>query len=109
MAEAENGSELNRIYIAANIAETDILCWNIMEPRQKAQNGLAMIYEAMTELLATHSDGLSHAEIARKLDIEMSYSGGRNYASQTILHQLVHRGTVQKIGERQSARFRLVK
>jgi len=80
-----------------------------MDPRHKAQEGLKLIYEAITQLLAAHPDGLSHAQIARKLDIEMSYSGGKNFASQTILHQLVYKGTVQKIGERQAAVFRLTK
>lgn len=80
-----------------------------MNPRQKAQDGLCLIYEAITELLEACPEGLSHAQIAKKLDLEMSYSGGKNFASQTILHQLVHKGTVQKIGERQHARFRLAR
>jgi hypothetical protein len=78
-----------------------------MQPRDKAQQGLNLIYESIIELLGVHRSGLSHAQIAQRLGLEMSYSGGKNYASQTILHQLVHKGTVEKIGERQSAIFRL--
>jgi len=78
-----------------------------MRPHDKAQQGLVLIYEAIVELLVSHPDGLSHAEIAKRLGLEMSYSGGKNFASQTILHQLVYKGKVEKIGERQAAIFRL--
>jgi len=55
----------------------------------------------MLDLLRQHPDGLSHVKIARTLGIEMGYLGGHgNYASQTILHQLVETGKVEKIGEK---------
>ena len=78
-----------------------------MTPQAKAQQGLDLIFTAMLDLLAQYPNGLSHAEIARALDLEMEYHGGKNYASQTILHQLVYSGKVEKIGEAQNAIFRL--
>lgn len=78
-----------------------------LTPTEKAQAGLVLIYEAVLELLAAAPDGLSHAEIAKKLGIEMSYYGGANYASQTILHQLVYSGEVEKLGEAAQAIYRL--
>ena len=78
-----------------------------MTPHAKAQNGLRLIYEAMLDLLAQHPQGLSHARIAKELGLEMEYHGGKNYPSQTILHQLVYARKVEKIGEAQYAIFRL--
>lgn len=78
-----------------------------MPSRAKAQNGLQLIYEAMLDLLAQYPGGLSHAKIAKALGLEMRYSGGKNYASQTILHQLVYTKKVAKVGEARNAIFRL--
>jgi predicted secreted Zn-dependent protease len=78
-----------------------------MTPRAKAQQGLKLIFDAMLDLLAQHPNGLSHADIARALDLEMEYHGGKNYPSQTILHQLVYAGSVEKVGQAQNAIFRL--
>ena len=78
-----------------------------MTPAEKAHAGLVLLYEAILELLAQYANGLHHSEIAKKLDIEMSYPGGSNYASQTILHQLVFSGEVEKMGEAAQAIYRL--
>ena len=78
-----------------------------LTPPEKAKAGLVLIYEAILELLALTPNGLSHAEIARQLEIELSYHGGANYASQTILHQLVYSEEVEKHGEAQQAIYRL--
>lgn len=78
-----------------------------MTPHAKAQHGLGLIYEAMLDLLAQHAGGLSHAKIAKALGLEMEYPGGKNYASQTILHQLVDAKKVEKVGEARNAVFRL--
>ena len=78
-----------------------------MTPLARAQQGLNQIYDAILSLLAQHLNGLSHAAIARALGLEMEYHGGKNYASQTILHQLVYAGKVEKIGKAQKAIFRL--
>ena len=78
-----------------------------MTPHAKAQNGLGLIYEAMLDLLAGHPRGLSQAKIAKELGLEMEYPGGKNYASQTILHQLVDAKKVEKVGEARNAIFRL--
>ena len=78
-----------------------------MTPLAKAQHGLALICDAMLDLLAQHAGGLSHAKIARALGLEMEYPGGKNYASQTILHQLVNAKKVEKVGEARNAIFRL--
>jgi hypothetical protein len=76
---------------------------------EKAQAGLVLIYDAMLELLAHNPNGLSHADIARQLELEMSYHGGANYVSQTILHQLVYSGEVEKVGESAQALYRIPK
>ena len=60
----------------------------------------------MKPSLALNPSGLSHAAIARELEVEMSYHGGTNYASQTILHQLVYSGEVEKLGEGAQATYR---
>ena len=80
-----------------------------LAPRERARAGLALVYEAILDLLAANPDGLSHARIARELGMEMSYHGGANYASQTILHQLVYSGEIEKIGEAAQAIYRLPK
>jgi hypothetical protein len=82
----------------------------MVTPRAKAQQGLGLIKEAMLDLLRQHPDGLHHVDIARMLEIEMGYLGGRqNYASQIILHQLVYAGEVEKVRENRNAIFRLNK
>jgi DNA-binding IclR family transcriptional regulator len=78
-----------------------------MTTREKAQMGVALIKEAMLDYLRNHPEGCSHSQIAKALDLEMSYHGGNIYPSQVILHQLVYSGQVQKTGERQAARYRL--
>jgi hypothetical protein len=77
-----------------------------LTPTEKAQAGLVLIYEAILETLEHNPNGLSHADIARRLELDLSYHGGANYVSQTILHQLVYSGEVGKIGEAAQAIYR---
>jgi hypothetical protein len=49
-----------------------------MTPLAKAQHGLALICDAMLDLLAKRAGGLPHAKIARALGLEMEYPGGKN-------------------------------
>jgi hypothetical protein len=77
-----------------------------LTPPEKAQAGLVLIYEAILELLADNPNGLSHVAIARELKLELSYHGGSNWASQTILHQLVYSGEVEKLGNGAQATYR---
>jgi hypothetical protein len=79
----------------------------VITPQDKAQRGVELIKEAMLDLLSQRPGGLHHVDIARALNIEMGYHGGQNYASQTILHQLVYVDRMEKIGERQEAIYRL--
>ena len=74
-----------------------------------AQDGWTLIYDAIVKVLQAHPEGLAHVKIARHLGLEISYHGGSTYASQMILHQLVHRGVVTKIGEGRYAIFLLAK
>ena len=71
--------------------------------RQKAQEGLALLKEAILGLVAEHKDGVSNSDIARELGLESDFEGNqKNYLSWSVLGLLVNskRIRTEKRGER---------
>ena len=72
-----------------------------MTPKQRAQNGIREIEQAIVDLLTQHGGWMSRPDIAEKLDIESSYEGGHGgYLSGGICKTLVSRGTLEFKQER---------
>ena len=72
-----------------------------MTPREKAQAGLERLKEAVVALLAEHEDGLSNAEVERRLGLESERAGGhRGYLSWSILSLLIEDGKIIKDGRK---------
>src|SRR5947209_2893849 len=70
-----------------------------MTPRDKARHGLAIIEQAIIQLLAGHPGGLRNAEIAAGLDLRSDHQGSqRNYLSYSVLGLLLKEGKVVKKG-----------
>lgn len=78
-----------------------------MEPlREKAQEGLRMIENAILDLLRQHPEGLTNAEIADLLGIGSDASESqRNRLSWAVLARLVRDARIEKI---KSERIKLV-
>ena len=71
----------------------------------RAQDGLALIKQAIVAELAAHPYCLSNAEIVSRLDLESDFEGqNRNYLSWSILGLLIGEGKVSYSGKRQSKR-----
>ena len=79
-----------------------------MDPRDRAQQGVDLVKQAVLELLATSDRAMTHAEIVNELGIHSDFEGaGRNYLSWSILGMLVNAGQIRYHGERQSRRYYL--
>jgi hypothetical protein len=72
-----------------------------MEPvREKAQEGLRIIENAMLDLLRRYPEGLTNAEIAQLLGIESDASDSqRNRLSWAILTRLLRAARIEKIND----------
>lgn len=67
------------------------------EIKAKAENGNALIEEAIIALLHNHIEGLSNTEIARILNLESSHEGSQiNYLTYSVLGNLMKNGSVIK-------------
>ena len=72
-----------------------------MEPQQKAQQGLALIKEAMLEALKNHPEGLTNSEIADLLDLRSDYLGGqKDYLPWSVLGLLLNDKEIRRSGRR---------
>lgn len=68
-----------------------------VEVYQMAQGAMAELKSAVVNLLLFGpSDGLSNAEIGRKLGIYGGHKGHEGHISRTLLHQLEEEGVVQQ-------------
>ena len=62
-----------------------------MTPKDKAQQGLALLKEAIIETLRDHPDGLINAEVADQLEIRSDYLGKqKDYLSWSVLGLLLN-------------------
>jgi len=71
------------------------------QPRTQAQQGLALLKEAILGILAQKTDGLTNAELADLLDIRSDYQGSqKDYLSWSVLGLLLNEGKVVRKGRR---------
>lgn len=76
---------------------------NILEIKELAKKGNALLEEAIINLLKKHPEGLSNSEIARELNLESSHEGSQsNYLTYSVLGNLMKQGLVSK--QKQSPR-----
>jgi hypothetical protein len=72
-----------------------------MDPKQKAQQGLALIKEAILESLQSQPEGLTNAEIADLLDLRSDYLGGqKDYLPWSVLGLLLNEKQIRRSGRR---------
>ena len=65
---------------------------------EKASRGLALLREAILELLHAHPEGLRNTDIAKALDLESDHQGKqRDYLTYSILGLLLRDRKVQKL------------
>jgi hypothetical protein len=84
----------------------------MMTPKQRAQNGIKEIEQAIVDLLAHHGDWMSRPRVAEALDIESWYKGGHGgYLSGGICRALVGRGVLEfkQEGPRGTTYYRIKK
>lgn len=72
-----------------------------MMVKQKAEEGLRLLKDAVVELLAQHPEGLTNSEISRELGIGSDYQGHhKGYLSWSIMGLLLNSKRVEKHGRR---------
>jgi len=72
-----------------------------MQPKEKAQKGLALIKEAILESLDCHSEGLTNSEIADLLELRSDYLGGqKDYLPWSVLGLLLNDKQIHRNGRR---------
>ena len=77
-----------------------------MDSRETAQQGLALLKQAILSELAANPSGLSNADIVNRLELQSDFEGeNKNYLSWSILGLLVGEGKVKHAGERQKKRY----
>jgi uncharacterized protein len=77
--------------------------------KEKAQQGLALLKDAILEVMRARPDGVSNAEICDVLDIRSDYGGGqKDFLSWSVLGLLLNEGRVRRTGERQSTKYFIV-
>jgi len=71
------------------------------DPRMRAQQGVALLKQAILDVLAQKPEGLTNAEIARLLDIRSDYRGAqKDYLSWSVLGLLLNEGKIVRKGRR---------
>lgn len=71
----------------------------------KAQQGLQLMQDAITELLSEHPDGLTNAQIAHELSLTSDYQGHhQGYLSWSVMGLLLNSKRVEKQGRRYRVR-----
>ncbi len=74
-----------------------------MTPREKAQQGLSLLKQAILEALSNNPEGLQNAEIAELLGLRSDYKGSnKDYLSWSVLGLLLNSGNVERKGRRYS-------
>lgn len=77
-----------------------------MTAREKAQEGVQLLKEAILETVSSHPEGLSNARIADLLGIRSDFEGKqRDYLSWSAIGLLVNERKLRKVGERSDARY----
>ncbi len=72
-----------------------------MTPRDKAQQGVAFLKEAILETLRNHPEGLNNAQIADLLEIRSNYKGAnKDYLSWSVLGLLLNAGQIERKGRK---------
>ncbi|HEX8358905.1 MAG TPA: hypothetical protein VF613_02225 [Longimicrobium sp.] len=72
-----------------------------MTAREKAQQGLALLKEAVLEELGQSHEGLVNAEVADALEIRSDYQGKqKDYLSWSVLGLLLNEGKIKREGRR---------
>ena len=67
--------------------------------RQRAEEGLRLMENAVVELLAQHPKGLTNSQIARELGLGSDYQGHhQGYLSWSIMGLLLNSKKVEKVG-----------
>ena len=68
-----------------------------MTPREKANQGLALLKEAVLGTLQEHPEGLRNAEIADRLELRSDFLGKqKDYLSWSVLGLLVNDNIVEQ-------------
>ena len=66
-------------------------------PRQKAEEGLALVKEAILDYLGAHADGLRNADLARDLGLGSDHDGKqKNYLTYSVLGLLLKEAKIIK-------------
>ena len=69
--------------------------------RDKAEQGLQLMQDAITDLLSEHPEGLTNAQIAHELGLASDYLGHhQGYLSWSVMGLLLNSKKVEKHGRR---------
>jgi IclR helix-turn-helix domain len=69
--------------------------------KQRAEEGLRLMQDAVVDLLAEHPDGMTNSQIARELGLHSDYEGHhQGYLSWSIMGLLLNSRKVEKRGRR---------
>lgn len=78
----------------------------MVNPKQRAEVGLELIENAILDYISSFEDGVSNAQIVDALGLHSDIEGNhKNYLSWSILGNLINKGKVIKLGERNTARY----
>jgi uncharacterized protein len=67
--------------------------------KQRAEEGLQLMQDAVMELLAHHPKGLTNSQIARELGLKSDYQGHhQGWLSWSIMGLLLNSKKVEKLG-----------
>ena len=70
-----------------------------MSAKEKAETGVAMLKDAIQELLIHHPEGLRNVDVAEKLDLRSGQKGSqKDYLSWSLLGLMVEEGRIVKGG-----------
>jgi hypothetical protein len=68
-----------------------------MQPKDRAQQGLSLIKEAILDALAQNETGLTNSQIAESLDLRSDYQGGnKDYLTWSVLGLLLNAGQIRR-------------
>jgi len=68
-----------------------------MQLKDRAQQGLSLIKEAILNALAQNETGLTNSQIAESLDLRSDYQGGnKDYLTWSVLGLLLNAGQVRR-------------
>jgi len=69
-----------------------------MDTRNKAQQGLSILKDAIVDYLAGHPEGRTNAQIYHDLDLHSDQNGKqKNYLSWSVLGLLMRDGRVERV------------